>query len=558
MKEQLLLVDKAAEKLTAPGAFFETGYVDIDGVSFNSYVNQAANLGSLYEYSLQYSDKTFLVYNEQRLSFLETYKKCQNFAAVLKNHYDIKKGDRVAIYMRNNPEWVIAFMGISYLGAVVVPMNSWWTSAEAEYAINDSGSVVVLADKQCFERVRSLSSESLHLIVLGGAEGNNNEMVSFESLMAEYADQEIAPFDVTPDDHATIFYTSGSTGEPKGVLSTHRNIISALSSWLLNIMVLMGDDIPEPPYPPSCLLTVPLFHVSGSHVLFLFSLLIGRKITMMYKWDANEALRLIERERVTFFNGVPTMSSELQQAAVNTDRDLSSLTDVFSGGAARPPAQINEILETFKGASTGNGYGLTETNGLGAAIAGDLYLALPDSVGRPIPAITEFKIVDEQGRTLDDNQVGEICIKSAGNAKGYWNLPDETGAAFVEGWFHTGDMGCLDKNGFLKIVDRIKDIIIRGGENISCLEVEAAIYTHPAVAEAAVIGVPDSRLGEVVGAALVLKPDCELTVDALTEHLKGRLADFKIPVQVWFMDEKLPKTASEKIFKKKLKETLFS
>jgi acyl-CoA synthetase (AMP-forming)/AMP-acid ligase II len=313
------------------------------------------------------------------------------------------------------------------------------------------------------------------------------------------------------------------------------------------------QEVREQGLSPAALVTIPLFHCTGSHSAFMLSLVVGRKMVIMHKWDAEEALRLIEAEKITWFNGVPTMSAELQAAAVNTDRDISSLTEIMAGGAARPPDQVKKISGTFKKSAPGIGYGLTETNALGTVNAGAFYIARPDSAGRAVPAVTEFRIVGEGGAELPAGERGELCIKSPANILGYWNKPEATAEAFVDGWFHTGDVAYLDEDGFLYIVDRIKDIIIRGGENISCLEVEAVIYAHPGVNEAVVFGLPDDRLGEIVGAAVVMREGIEMNAETLRDYLTERLAGFKIPAHIWFRTEQLPRIASGKIFKRQIK-----
>jgi acyl-CoA synthetase (AMP-forming)/AMP-acid ligase II len=423
----------------------------------------------------------------------------------------------------------------------------------------DFGARLVVADRDRAERLVPIAGKhDLRVIAVDDCTGLDLEAASFSRLTDRFAGAELPDVDVAPDDHATIMYTSGSTGHPKGALSSHRGILSALYSWMLLGLAVKTvgaaeQDADQASYPPCGLLTIPLFHCTGSHSAFMLSVVIGRKLVIMHKWDAYEALRLIEQERVTWFNGVPTMSAELQAAAEASERDLSSLAEIMAGGAARPPDQVNKLKGTFRQSTSGIGYGLTETNALGAVNSGAAYEARPGSTGRVVPAVTEIHILDEQGRKLPAGERGEVCIKSPANVLGYWNKPEATAEAFVDGWFHTGDVGYLDEDGFLYIVDRIKDIIIRGGENISCLEVEAAIYTHPAVHEAAVFGLPDQRLGEIVGAAVVLRDGAELTTEELTAHLAEHLAAFKIPAHVWFRGEQLPRIASGKIFKRQLK-----
>jgi acyl-CoA synthetase (AMP-forming)/AMP-acid ligase II len=469
----------------------------------------------------------------------------------------VRKGDRVAILSRNNPQWMMAFIAVASIGAVAVPMNAWWTTEELDYGFEDSGARVVVADRARIERLMPIAGRhGLRIISVDDCEGLAIEHTPFTTLLLEFAGAPMPELDVSLDDYATIMYTSGSTGHPKGALSSHRGILSALYSWMLMgvaTKLLAGDSVPPEKYPPAGLLTIPLFHCTASHSAFMLSVMIGRKLVIMHKWDPQEALRLIEQERITWFNGVPTMSAELQAAAEKSDRDISSLVEIMAGGAARPPDQVGKISSTFKRASPGIGYGLTETNALGAVNAGALYVANPRSTGRVVPAVTEFRILGEDGRPLPLGERGEVCIKSPANVVGYWNKPEATAEAFVDGWFHTGDVGYMDADGFVYIVDRIKEIIIRGGENISCIEVEAAIYSHPAVHEAAVFGLPDERLGEIVGAAVVLREGASLDAAALREHVAQHLASFKLPAHVWFRSEALPRIASGKIFKRQLK-----
>ncbi|ARN75270.1 class I adenylate-forming enzyme family protein [Oceanicoccus sagamiensis] len=561
LKNTLDNIQQAIAGLTAPGGDFEIIQADVLGQSLPVYKPAPGSLRDIYMACLQHNQKTFLVYHQQRLSFMDTYQQTAKFAYILTQQFDVKKGDRVAIAMRNNPEWIVAFMAATSLGAVAVPMNGWWTTEELEYGLQDCGAKVVVVDNQRMQRIEPFyQAMDIRAVVISSAansQPSTDTQFNYSELMSACADQQMPTVEISTDDDATILYTSGSSGKPKGVVATHRSIINTLVSWLLlavgsEVAGAKPDNMPEAD-DLVALLTVPLFHVTGCHSLFLLSLIIGRKVVMMHKWDPQEALKLIEQEKVTYVNGVPTMSQELLDAAENTDRDISSLVELASGGAARPPEHVRRISETFK-MNPVNGYGLTETNAMGAVNAGITYIECPDSVGMPSPAVTEIRIVDEQGNSLPAGERGEICIKSPANARGYWNNPTATADAFKDGWFHTGDVGYLDDLNMLFIVDRIKDIIIRGGENISCNEVEAAIYAYEGVAEVAVFAVPDERLGEVVGAKLFMKANASITEQQLVEFLQDHIAAYKIPSHLIISEEPLPRTATDKIFKREIKE----
>lgn len=552
-------LDAAVARLTEPGAPFELAQAVLRGYDYPIYASIPSNLGDYFDFMRKHGDAEFLVYQEQRLTYLETLELALGLAAKLAAE-GVVYGDRIAIVSRNNPEWIIAFIAAVSMGAVAVPMNGWWTTDELDYAIDDSGAKWVVADAERVQRLTPLIDKYALSIIATDEEAAaliGAPTVKTWGLAGQSLDW-VKPT-VDPDDNATILYTSGSTGHPKGVLSTHRGVLSALYSWLL--MGVASKQVPELApsgsagnSQPVGLLTVPLFHCTASHSAFMLSILPGRKLIIMYKWDVEEAMRLIELERINWMTGVPTMSAELQRAAQTTTRDLSSLAEVYAGGAARPADQVEKLAKTFKRSSPGLGYGLTETNALGAFNSGVLYLANPSSTGRAVPAVTQFKIIDSKGTSLPANEIGEVCMKSPANAVGYWNKPEATASAFVEGWFHTGDLGKLDEYGFLSIVDRIKDIIIRGGENISCIEVEAAICAHPLVLEAAVFGVPDDRLGEAVGAVIVLSEPMVEPLPELRVYLNNSLAAFKQPAYVWVHDGELPRTATGKIFKRELKQ----
>ncbi|NQX87088.1 MAG: acyl--CoA ligase [Halioglobus sp.] len=557
MNSDIQLFDDTIASLTAPGQDFELNTIDIAGTEHRNFAALPINLGEYYQVMLQHGPKDFAVYLEERYTFAEAFQRSNEFAAALKERYAIDKGDRVAILSRNNPQWMMAFIGATSIGGVAVPMNAWWTTEELDYGFEDSGAKVVVADRTRVERLAPLvDKHGLHVITIDDCADLTVDHIPFDTLLSDFAGAELPAVEVTADDYATIMYTSGSTGHPKGALSSHRGILSALHSWMcwgVATKRAASQEVREEGLPPSALVTVPLFHCTGSHSAFLLSLVVGRKMVIMHKWDAEEALRLIETERVTWFNGVPTMSAELQAAAETSDRDISSLTEIMAGGAARPPEQVTKITSTFKKSAPGIGYGLTETNALGTLNAGVFYIARPGSVGRPVPPVTEFRVMDEAGSVLPAGERGEVCIKSPCNVLGYWNKPEATAVAFIDGWFRTGDVGYMDEDGFVYIVDRIKDIIIRGGENISCIEVEAAIYSHHAIQEAAVFGLPDDRLGEIVGAAVVVKKGVVLAEDELRAHLAQHLAGFKIPAHIFLRKAQLPRIASGKIFKRQLK-----
>ena len=554
---ELQRIDAAIASLTAPGQAFEVNTVRLDGIDYRNYAALPSSLGQYYRIMLQHAAKDFAVYQNERYSFGEAYRHSGEFAAALQQRFGVARGDRVAILSRNNPQWMMAFIGITAIGAIAVPMNAWWTTEELDYGFADSGAQVVVADRTRAERLLPLVRKyGLRGVSIDDCDGLDLPHTPFAALLRDFAGVSMPDVEVALEDPVTLMYTSGSTGHPKGALSSHRGVLSAIYSWMClgvaNKIAGVGER-GRSSLPPAALLTVPLFHCTASHSVFLISLVAGRKLVIMHRWDAQEALRLIEAERITWFNGVPTMSAELQAAAANSTRDISSLTEIMAGGAARPPEQVKQIRATFTRSTPGIGYGLTETNALGAVNAGASYLEKPGSAGRPVPAVTEFRVIDEQGQPLPAYARGELCIKSPANILGYWNNPEATAAAFVDGWFRTGDIAYLDDEGFVFIVDRIKDIIIRGGENISCLEVEAAIYAHAGVVEVAVFGLPDERLGESVGAAVVLHEGVDITAAMLRAYLADHLASFKIPAHIWFRTQQLPRIASGKIYKRQLK-----
>ncbi|MDG1025562.1 MAG: class I adenylate-forming enzyme family protein [Gammaproteobacteria bacterium] len=545
----------------APGAPLATETISIDGQELDVFANVPANLYELYQLGLEAADQTFLVYQEERLSFSESLDIALRMARVLKEKYAIELGDSVAICARNSPEWCIAYMAITAMGAIAVPMNSWWKGPELKFGLTDSDSKLIFLDPARLNLVKPFIEDLDVQVVMIKPEENSSygEFYQLARAVQPLSNKEFAQIQVLPEDKASIMYTSGSTGMPKGVLSTHRSIINALYTWkfVKEITEILRPELVDenPEYPPALLANVPLFHVTGSHAQFLASFIYLRKFVMMYKWDADVALQLIEQERISVFHGVPTMAWEIMQSPKFAATDLSSLRAVQSGGAPRPPEHLNMIMQKFPDAAVpGLGYGLTETNAIGAIISGKFYASRPNSTGRPTPPVTSVKIVDESGKTLEDGQVGEICIKGPTVMKGYWNNPEATAEVIKDGWFHSGDIGMLDELGFLIILDRAKDIVIRGGENIGCAEVEYAISEHPEVNEVSVYGIPDERLGEMPCASIMLQEGSTLSDEQLTSFLSSRIAGFKIPERFYFQYEQLPRIATGKIAKKELRQ----
>jgi acyl-CoA synthetase (AMP-forming)/AMP-acid ligase II len=549
-------IDAAVAAITAPGGQLAVGKATIRGVEYPVFEHAPPSLREFFAFFLPvHGDKEFLVYGSERLSFADVYGQAIRIGAMLQQRYGIAKGDRVAIAMRNYPEWITAFVGALHIGAIVVPMNAWWQTEELAYGLTDSGARLVIADEERARRVAACEGYCPPILAVRTSDTVAAELgaVTLEAALRNgpAAPSYLPP--LFPEDDATIMYTSGSTGAPKGAVATHRSVVSGALSYLvqgLGMLQLAQAAGIELPAQQVMTLNVPLFHITGAVPVMLVSVAIGRKLIIMHRWDAGEALRLIEAEGCTYFVGVPTMSLELMQHPDRDKYDLSTLLDIAGGGAPRPADHVGRLAEAFPGKSPALGYGLTETNGVGAGNVRDNYRARPDSTGRASKPIVEIAVFDDKMQPLPTNEVGEICIKTAANVRGYWNKPAQTAEAFTaDGWFRSGDLGRIDEDGYIYIVDRKKDIIIRGGENISAVEVEAAIYAHPAVAEASVVGLPDERLGEIVGAIVFLKPGERLESESLIQFVARDLASFKVPARLWVVDAPLPKLASGKIDK---------
>lgn len=546
--------------LTAPGQPFELIDSTVFGRACRFFKNAPATLRDLYYDNA--SDLEFLVYEDERLTYAEAYSKSAQIAQLLIRQYGITRGDRVAISMRNYPEWVLSFMAVTSIGGIAVAMNSLWRPDEMAYGLLDSGAKVLLADEERlarFAQIENTSGHTLDVQTIAIRTSAYPDSPELSALLAQQAREHgvLAMPEQCPDaeDDATILYTSGSTGHPKGVVSCHKNILAALMSWELDQTCAIAM-LPEPPPPPpqqaATLLAVPLFHATGSHAVYLASYRHQRKIVSMYKWDAALAAELIEVEKISSVIAPAAMTGDLVQEATRTQRDLGSLAAVGGGGAPRAPDQVRNIDQSFANALPNTGWGMTETNAIGTGIGGTDYLEHPESSGR-CSAVMELSVIDDDGNALAAGERGELLIRGAGVFRGYWNRPDANEETFLPGgWMRTGDVAYLDDEGYLYIVDRIKDLVIRGGENIGCGEVEAALLEHPLVQEASVYAVPDERLGEEVGTTLYVSSD--ITEDELSGFLQARLAKFKVPRYVYQQQAPLPRTASGKILKRDLRE----
>ncbi len=555
-------VAEADAQLTAPGQMFETDDVEIRGIPTKVWKNCPAALGDILTISRAHGDKVFLVYEDERMTFQEHFRTCAHLANILRDRFGVTKGDRVAIAMRNYPEWSVAFWAAAAAGAIVVPLNAWWTGEELEYGLADSGTKVLIADDERAKRIAphlggvpSLKAS----IVARASEAPPSGMLRWEDVIGEVPDDvELPKLDIDTDDDATIFYTSGTTGRPKGAMGTHRNICTnPISLIYVNVRsgLRSGKDPSADSTQNAYLLSVPFFHATGCHSILVTNTLAGGKLVIMRRWDAGRALELIEREKITTFGGVPTMVMQVLDHPDFASRDTSSVKSVGYGGAPAPPDLVRRIQEHFGSVPASNGYGLTETSSLSTMNTGDDYVRKPDSVGPPVPVVT-VKVVDPDGKDLPTGAVGELFIKGPNVVKGYWGKPEATAETFSGGWLHTGDVARIDDEGFVYIVDRAKDMLIRGGENIYSVEIEDVLYEHPAVAEAAIIAVSHPTLGEEPAAVVQLRPGFDASESELQEHVRSRLAAFKVPVKIWFYDGPLPRNPAGKILKRELRDEL--
>ena len=562
-------IAQAHALITQPGSPAEMETIDIRGIPTRVWKNAPPSLRAVVEASRSHGDRIFLVYEDERVTFEAFHRAVAALAARFADD-GVGKGDRVAVIMRNLPEWVVSFYAAASLGAIVTPLNAWWTGPELEYGLTDSGSKVVVMDAERYERLAEHLPNCPDL--LRAYVSRSNEEIAhplvnrLESVIgganhwATLPDRPLPDVEILPDDDATIFYTSGTTGKPKGALATQRGVNSNIMAGAVSGargFLRRGEAPPQPnPDGPqrSSLISIPFFHVTGCMAVLNASLFGGAKLVMMHKWDVIRAFELIEREKIQSAGGVPTIAWQLIEHPARANYDLSSLEAVSYGGAPSAPELVRKIKETFPKSSPGNGWGMTETCATVTTHGAEDYANRPDSCGPAVP-VSDLEIRDPaDGVTvLGPNQVGELWARGPQVVKGYWNKPEATAQTFVDGWVRTGDLARLDDEGFCYIIDRAKDMLIRGGENIYCIEVENVLYDHPAVMDAAIIGIPHRTLGEEPAAVVTLKPGAEATEAELRAHVAEHLAAFKVPVQVKFWHETLPRNPNGKILKNELK-----
>ena len=544
---------------------------EVRGIPMRVYTNAPGNVRQLWELSAGHGDATYLVFEDEHYTFADVHAKVRSLAAALVDRYGVRPGDRVAVAMRNYPEWVISYWACVSIGAACVGMNAWWTTPEMDYALGDSTPRVVIVDRERLARLLPILADlraarplSVIAVRSDGVELPDDAVAWDRVVDPATAPDTLPAAAIDPDDDACIFYTSGTTGKPKGAQLTHRGCVhnlfnlAAMTAASQAAAAASSDGPPPAPSGQQAFMApTPLFHVTANNCVMYPATLLGAKLVLMYKWDTARAIELIERERVTNFSGIPVMSREMLSHPDWATRDTSSLVGMGGGGAPLPPDLVAKIADGVKAGAPTTGYGLTETSGIVTANSSRSYLDKPSSCGPLVPTL-DGKLVDAAGNDIEPSPdaVGELCVRGPVVIKGYLNRPEDTANAIRDGWFNTGDIARIDEDGFVYIVDRAKDMVLRGGENVYSSEVEAGIYEHDAVAEVAVFGVPDERLGEEVAAAIVLADGKRLDEAELIEFLLPRLARHKIPKYFYMLDEPLPRNANGKFLKRELRDSL--
>ena len=553
---------KAMEMTTSPGDLLELTTIERDGVDVKAFAFAPGTTRDLWALASGHGDAEYLIYQDERYTYNDVAVIVAEFAAWL-SEQGIEAGDHVAIAMRNYPEWVMCHWAINSIGAAVVGLNAWWVADEMDYALKDSQPKVLIADDRRLQTFAEIAGEFPDISVVAIRE-DSPPVPSVAFADARVSGATLSNVAIDPDSVACIFYTSGTTGRPKGAQLTHRgcvtnvlNVVSMGRAFATAGAVAEAGDGATVQSPPAAtgLIATPLFHVTANNCAIQPGTLAGAKFVLMYKWEPLEALKLIEREQINTISAVPMMTRELLTHPDFGDYDTSSLASMGGGGAAMQPDLAFKVANETKRAKPAQGYGMTEVCGIISYIAGGIFLEKPESCGYLAPTF-EGRVVDAEGNVLEPGEVGEVCVKGAAVIKGYLNRPEATADTIVDGWLHTGDIGYFDEDGFLFLVDRAKDMILRGGENIYGAEVEFAVFDHPAVLECVAFAVPDDRLGEEVGIAVHLKEGAMLDAGSLREHVSKKLAAFKVPKYIWFLAEPLPRNANGKFLKRELREVL--
>jgi len=560
----------------APGQPFEIAHVELDGVSFRTWKNAPDNLVQILERSRAFADREFIVHEGQRVTFAEHYWQSLTMAHRLID-FGVQPGDRVAVAARNLPQVVVTFWGALAAGAVVAPLNAWWTSEELAFGLNDSAATVLVVDEERLARLRKQFNNLEHLrhiVVISDDPthaadlGKPHDVIAlrgFSEFLGTIDRHASLPAIEIPADHdATIFYTAGTTSRPKGAVATHRNsVMSVMSLAFANrCRDLAAGVSPDPPREVT-LLNIPLFHVTGALAGLVAHTATGGTLVTMRHFDAGRALSLIERERITTIGGVPTIVQQLLAHPDLKRTNLSSVRLVSYGGAPVPEDLPGRVKAALPRALTSNGYGLTETSALVAQISGDDYLAHPTSCGLAVP-VCEIAVVPESFDGVEPtsvchcptNEAGELWVKGANVVRGYWHKPQATSQSFSRGWVRTGDIARVDEDGLIYVVDRSKDMIIHRGENVYPSIVETQLTQHPAIAECAVIGLPDEADGEEVVAVVVLREEGLASKDDIAEFLRPRVASFEMPSRFYLRPFALPRNAQLKVLKRELRDAL--
>ncbi|MBV9330883.1 MAG: acyl--CoA ligase [Alphaproteobacteria bacterium] len=545
--------DEIVAELTGPNGQFALETIRSGDGSIRIYKNAPGALRDLLLTTRTFGDRPFLIFEDEVLTFSTFLRHVASLAGHLQS-VGVKKGDRVAIGMRNYPEWVTCFWACQSIGAIAVALNAWWTGPELEYGLSDSGTSVLIADMERFERIESRLAH-LKLSESIVVRGSSRSAQAFSEIVAK--EREFPAVEIAPEDYSTILYTSGTTGRSKGAVATQRNHVTNIMNTLLGATVqrlLAGAEAPPADFQAGALQTFPFFHIGGLTGLYVATVT-GTKLALMFRWDPRLAVELVAKHALNSVAGVPYVVRQLLESARSAGQSLPSLAGVAAGGAPVPPDLIRTVGSQFETkVSPGNGYGLTETTSAVIVNSGKEYFSHPDSVGRPVPT-ADARVVDDNSGDCETGTIGEIWIRGPNVIPGYWRNPEATEQAFGGGWFRTGDLGYRDANGLYYVVDRKKDVIIRGGENVYCVEVETALLEHPMVRDVGVLGLPHPELGEIV--ACVIQPAGEVAPETLSAHLEGTLAKFKIPTRYAFTAEELPRTATGKLLKREMRTKFF-